>query len=422
MGFLSSLVSGAFGLRGAKKTAKQNLQATREANEANMKIAQMNNEFNEREAAKNRQFQSDEALANREWQSNEAGVNRQFQTSEREAQNQFALEQWNRENEYNTPAAQRSRMEAAGINPYNMNIETGSASGISGTGTVGSGSMGSGSAASGSPTAPADNVRMIPETTTYDFSSIADAINSYFQNEKLAAETVFQKQDNDYNEQFGSDFWRSRIAANVDNDLSVLTNGYAGVMRQHGEDMAMNKIDRSYKENAALDSTIQLQLSQALNTSLQADAQEIRNKYLNEEQQLQLSVMASDAFMKMTSGQLNEQTVKNRIAEQVKTMVETEGLRISNKQAEQLSGAYVAAMREEYENNANYFKTYKMSAGRRAGYDYDLQRFIYGKERQLHREFDQELKHANTPLGRIYRKILTGASDFVSPIRGILGK
>ena len=31
-------------------------------------------------------------------------------------QNEWNLQQWQRENEYNTPAAQRSRLEAAGLN------------------------------------------------------------------------------------------------------------------------------------------------------------------------------------------------------------------------------------------------------------------------------------------------------------------
>lgn len=48
-------------------------------------------------------------------------------------QNQWNLDQWNRENEYNSPASQMSRMEAAGINPYNA---------------VSSGQIGSGSASS----------------------------------------------------------------------------------------------------------------------------------------------------------------------------------------------------------------------------------------------------------------------------------
>lgn len=48
-------------------------------------------------------------------------------------QNQWNLDQWNRENEYNSPAAQMSRMEAAGINPYNA-----ASSGQIGSGTASS--------------------------------------------------------------------------------------------------------------------------------------------------------------------------------------------------------------------------------------------------------------------------------------------
>lgn len=371
-GLISSVVSGAFGLIGNRKTNKANLKATRETNQANMQIAQMNNEFNEREAAKNRQFQSDEASVDRDWQSNEAAINRSFQTSEREAQNQFALDQWNRENEYNTPAAQRARLEEAGINPYNMAIDTGSAGSISGTGTSGSGSMGSGSAASGSPTAPASQVQMLPAHFDYDFSSVANAINSYYQNQKTAAETVGIGQSNALVAQFGSDETLARIAGLLNGDWSQITPEYIDTMRQNGENMAMNKVDRSYKENAALDSTVQLQLSQALNTSLQADAQQIRNSYLDQEQQLQLNVMAADAFMKMTSGQLNQQTVKNRIQEQFKTMAETQGIKIANKTASRLADAYVSAMREEYQANENYFKSYKMGAGQAAVNDLQM--------------------------------------------------
>ena len=94
-GLVGSLLAGA----GSKKAAKiQSASAER--------INQINNEFNSREAA----------------------LSRDWQTSERYSQNQWTLQQWNRENEYNTPLAQRQRMEAAGFNPYNMNIETGSAS------------------------------------------------------------------------------------------------------------------------------------------------------------------------------------------------------------------------------------------------------------------------------------------------------
>ncbi|MBD5257994.1 MAG: hypothetical protein HDS52_04815 [Barnesiella sp.] len=47
-----------------------------------------------------------------------------------EYQNQWNLEMWNKQNEYNSPAAQRSRLEAAGLNPVT--------NGLDGTGNAGS--------------------------------------------------------------------------------------------------------------------------------------------------------------------------------------------------------------------------------------------------------------------------------------------
>lgn len=75
-----------------------------------------------RQATKNRRHQN-------------AMLEKQQAWSEKMAnqQNEWNLAQWNRENEYNSPAAQMSRMESAGINPYNA---------------VTSGQIGSGSAAS----------------------------------------------------------------------------------------------------------------------------------------------------------------------------------------------------------------------------------------------------------------------------------
>lgn len=60
-----------------------------------------------------------QAVKNRRHQN--AMLEKQQSWSEKMAnqQNDWNLAQWNRENEYNSPAAQMSRMEAAGINPYN---------------------------------------------------------------------------------------------------------------------------------------------------------------------------------------------------------------------------------------------------------------------------------------------------------------
>lgn len=74
-----------------------------------------------------------QAVKNRRHQN--AMLEKQQSWSEKMAnqQNQWNLDQWNRENEYNSPAAQMSRMEAAGINPYNA-----ASSGQIGSGTASS--------------------------------------------------------------------------------------------------------------------------------------------------------------------------------------------------------------------------------------------------------------------------------------------
>lgn len=75
-----------------------------------------------RQAVKNRRHQNAMLEKQQAWSEQMA-----------EKQNQWNIDQWNRQNEYNSPAAQMSRMEAAGINPYNA---------------VNSGQIGSGTASS----------------------------------------------------------------------------------------------------------------------------------------------------------------------------------------------------------------------------------------------------------------------------------
>lgn len=75
-----------------------------------------------RQAVKNRRHQNAMLQKQQTWSEKMANQ-----------QNQWNLDQWNRENEYNSPSAQMSRMEAAGINPYNA-----ASSGQIGSGTASS--------------------------------------------------------------------------------------------------------------------------------------------------------------------------------------------------------------------------------------------------------------------------------------------
>ena len=77
---IGGIISGLIG-------SKRNLQAVRETNEMNYRIAQMNNEYN----------------------------NRQF-----ERQLDYNTEMWQKQTDYDSAAAQRKRLEEAGLNPYLM--------------------------------------------------------------------------------------------------------------------------------------------------------------------------------------------------------------------------------------------------------------------------------------------------------------
>ena len=153
----SAIGAGTSLIGGASQTAMQNA--------ANKEIAQMNNAFNEK--------MFDKQIAyNKEMYQQQLGDQWKFYNDAKdnswklvENQQQFQTDMWNKTNEYNSPAAQRERLEAAGLNPYMMmnGGSAGTAQTMSGT----SGAAPSGGAPSGQGVTP-------PTATPYsaDYSGI----------------------------------------------------------------------------------------------------------------------------------------------------------------------------------------------------------------------------------------------------------
>lgn len=153
----SAIGAGTSLIGGASSTAMQN--------KANKEIAQMNNAFNEK--------MFDKQIAyNKEMYQQQLGDQWKFYNDAKdnswklvENQQQFQTDMWNKTNEYNSPAAQRERLEAAGLNPYMMmnGGSAGTAQTMSGT----SGAAPSGGAPSGQGVTP-------PTATPYsaDYSGI----------------------------------------------------------------------------------------------------------------------------------------------------------------------------------------------------------------------------------------------------------
>lgn len=153
----SAIGAGASLIGGAGSTAAQNA--------ANKEIAQMNNAFNEKMFDK-------QVAYNKEMYQQQLGDQWKFYNDSKQNawdlvgnQQQFQKDMWNKTNEYNSPAAQRERLEAAGLNPYMMlnGGSAGSAQTMSGT----SGAAPSGAAPSAQGVTP-------PTATPYsaDYSGI----------------------------------------------------------------------------------------------------------------------------------------------------------------------------------------------------------------------------------------------------------
>ncbi len=127
-------------------------------NETNMQIAQMNNEWSEKMAEKQMQY-------NTEMNEKQFGQAKELQ----KIQNDFQTEMWNKTNEYNSPAAQRERLEQAGLNPYLM-----MSGGSAGSATAMNGSSASAPSA-GSAGLPSPS-QVSVQAPQYDFSGVGSSI------------------------------------------------------------------------------------------------------------------------------------------------------------------------------------------------------------------------------------------------------
>ena len=271
-----------------------NAVSTNKTNKTNMAINQMNNEFNAAEAEKARQFQ---------------------------------LDMWNRTNDYNSASAQRSRLEAAGLNPYLM---------------MNGGSAGTAqSAGSSAPASAAPPLSMQRQ----DFSGLGNALSSALQIANQTKETnanvqSLQSQKSLYDAQ------ANRILSDVDwwklgpeyKKWSQMT-GLARVGLQFQTDR-QNLRNMTWSGN--------LIQAQRLGVLLDNKSKTVINKYLDEGQRLQLDLMASQYYDAMASGHLKYQQAKSEITKRILMNEVANGYKINNKIAEETSESYIKALNAEY--------------------------------------------------------------------------
>lgn len=301
----SAIGAGASLIGGASSTAMQN--------QANKEIAQMNNAFNEK--------MFDKQIAyNKEMYQQQLGDQWKFYNDAKdnswklvENQQQFQTDMWNKTNEYNSPTAQRERLEAAGLNPYMM-MNGGSA----GTAQTMSGSAGaapSGGAPSGQGVAP-------PTATPYsaDYSGItaglgraidvlssmpdrkvkeAQADNLRIEGKYIAGKAMAQilqmKTEAKTKE---ARLALDKLIADFDNNLKV-------------SNMAVNE------QNVA-ESKARTQLAVTENLFRQKQLE-----WLPMQQKIELAQAAADIALKRSSGYLNNVKAQHEIKKIAETMART---------------------------------------------------------------------------------------------------
>lgn len=289
MGFLDFLP-----VVGDAVSAIGNMVSTNKTNNANMRINQMNNDFNAAEAEKARQFQ---------------------------------LDMWNRTNEYNSASAQRSRLEAAGLNPYMM--MNGSSAGIA---------QSSGSSTPASASAPLSMQRQ-------DFSGLGSTLSSALQIANQTKETnanvqTLQSQKSLYDAQANSilsnvDWWKLGPEYRKWSQVTGLSR--AGLQFQTDRQNLRNMI---WSGN--------LIQAQRIGVLLDNNSKTVINKYLDEGQRLQLDLMASQYYDAMASGHLKYQQAKSEISKRIVMSAEAKGMQIHNHIADRTAEGYIKALDAEY--------------------------------------------------------------------------
>lgn len=305
-----SALTGFLGSGMSNKSVKRSIKAAKEIN-------QINNEFNASEALKNRDFQ----------------------TSEREASQQWNLDQWNRENAYNDPSAQRARMEAAGFNPYNMNIDAGSASTSGAQSSFGSGSQ-----------ATASHTPSLPAYTGYaaDFQNVASGIAQI-------GNAVSSGIDARLTSAYGDDLMKADIMSKIGGNSEWLTDAYKLGRQNEAPNLLGIDLRKKRLENLSTETDIKVALAQGTLLGLQAGGQRIINKFMPAQQQAEFFLKTANAFAQYKAGKLSETQVRTQIKQQALLEAQAVGQRLNNKLAERLADYQFKAMAAEYRANAAYY-------------------------------------------------------------------
>ena len=240
--------------------------------------------------------------------------NNAFNAAEAEKQRQWQEEMWNKNNEYNSPSAMISR----GLNPY---IGSSVGAGVSKSPASG----GSAAQAAGMPSLQAFRPDFSDVGTA--LASMAQARAAMMNAEQNAALTPYRMQ-----EILGNTNYRN---------IGIGQSGYWNAST--GRRSALLDQSKEYQELKNMEFAGRLTSAQEAQILLDSQAQQVLNKYLDEQQQADLFIKGQTLSNLYAQGALSEAQYKNQMAQAVKTAAETNGIRINNKIAESTADSLIYA-------------------------------------------------------------------------------
>lgn len=243
-----------------------------------------------------------------------AEMNNKFNAEQAQLQRDWQEDMWKKNNEYNSPDAMISR----GLNPF-----IGSSAGA---GVSKSPASGGAAASAGSP----------PSLQAFrpDFSDVGTALASMAQArasmmnaEQNATLTPYR-----INQILGDTNYRN---------IGVGQSGYWNAST--GKRSALLDQSKEYQELRNMEFAGRLTSAQEAQILLDSEAQQILNKYLDDQQQADLFIKGQTLANLYSQGRLTEAQYKTEMSKAVKISVETNGLRINNRIASQTADSLIYA-------------------------------------------------------------------------------
>lgn len=240
--------------------------------------------------------------------------NNAFNAQQAQIQRDWQEKMWGMNNSYNSPNAMISR----GLNPFVQ----GSAA------MAGSKSPASGGAAASASSAPS------LQAFRPDFSDVGSALASMAH----ARAAMLDAEQNAALTPYKID--QIRGATDYRN-IGIGESGYWNA--SSGRRSALLDQSKEYQELKNLEFAGRLTQAQESQILLDAEAQQILNKYLDEQQQADLFIKGQTLSNLYAQGALTEAQIKHEMALAFKTSAETNGILISNKIAEQTADSLIFA-------------------------------------------------------------------------------